>query len=629
MLEEYVCLGGNEVANNARVYGYATSSGCPASWFRCEPCEAIHDVTTDWIPPTFRLYETRRNLFSDPSADTGTATWWAADGTTLSKTSGAAFGTAFAARFTATTAIAAPGMRLPSLLATATVASVRFSVRGSSNQLYSLRYRPLGPTTPGGEVIIQDVHAAPEVQEIAATFTTSASAATANAAIVLLTGNAVVGQWVEITKVVVERADFPGPFFDGDTPDAKPDYYEWVGAADASQSIVLRETVEQTGRSTEPPYTVQNIRLAPWYDAQSPELTGGFYGVYVITIENLNSSTRTATATEGILDGGVVGLVRHSTREMRTRALLVASNDDSLEYGLAWLSAALAADTCSSHGGSCGAVDMTFFSSCPETPDPLSTVVVEVPQSRYMHNVTVTSGPLVEQKIKSNDGVHVGYIVEWTMVAGTPWVFSETREVSVNLQPPVVVQDVPYNLVPFPSAELSTGVVTLATNYSTNPSVETNATGWSTVATVITPAPTGARSTEIAAQGTASFKSSVTATNSGTNGTLVIYQDVTLPAFVTGQRFSANMWAFGAVVSGTAALTDIEIKVDWLASGPSYISSSILGTIPISGGALSGASLVRPANAILARIQATLRVSSWSTGAALNLFADAAAVTIP
>jgi hypothetical protein len=67
MLEEYLCLGGTEIANNARAYGYATTSGCPTSWFRCEPCDTLREATGDWIPPTYRSVELARNLYTNPS----------------------------------------------------------------------------------------------------------------------------------------------------------------------------------------------------------------------------------------------------------------------------------------------------------------------------------------------------------------------------------------------------------------------------------------------------------------------------------------------------------------------------------------------------------------------------------
>jgi hypothetical protein len=272
---------------------------------------------------------------------------------------------------------------------------------------------------------------------------------------------------------------------------------------------------------------------------------------------------------------------------------------------------------------------MTFFASCPDSPDPNSTVTIDVPATRHSHNVTVTSGPLVEQKIKSNDRVHYGYIVEWTMVAGTPWVFSDTREVAVNLQPPVVVQDVPYNLVPYPSAELSNGTVTLATNYVTNPSMETDASGWNQLTTGITPSGTPSRSTEIAASGTASLKNAVTTTNSGTNGTLGAWRAVTLPAFVTGQRFSFTTWVFAAVVSGTAVLGSTQVNIEWRDSGGALVSSVVAGAGLASGGVISTTSLVRPPTATSVNVVAFVNVTSWSTGAVLNAFIDAVAVTIP
>jgi hypothetical protein len=438
-------------------------------------------------------------------------------------------------------------------------------------------------------------------------------------------------------QMLIAEGEYGGPYFDGDTVEPTvSDLIRWEGTPNASQSVWEQVQIDVPGHSSTPEYTSGNISDAPWYDADV-EASQRFYGVYIITIENLNSSTRTASVTEGILDGGAVGLVRHATREVRTRALLVAEGDDALEYGLAWLSSALATDDCSTHGSTCGAADLSFFAYCPDAPDPQAppdddgrdTWDMELYAPRFLHGVTVTSGPLVEQYLRSSNHRHVGYIVEWTMVAATPWVYGVTNEVTVTASAPIVVQDIPFNLMPYPSAELSAGTVVVQTNYSTNPSVETDATGWVASGVTITPAPTGARSTEVAAHGAASFKVSVTTTNSGANGSIRAYQDVTLPAESAGERFSVTEWGFMALVSGTAALGALTLTIQWMNASNAVLSAVDVGTGMASGGAISAVGLTRPAGATKARVWMTGNVTSWSTGAVINLFADALALTSP
>lgn len=112
------------------------------------------------------------------------------------------------------------------------------------------------------------------------------------------------------------------------------------------------------------PYHVDDIATAPWYDERDPA-TARFYGAYPISITGLTDSTRTATITEGILDGGMVGGYRNAVRKVDVRAILLARGQDALESGLSWLDAALRPDECGIHGETCGESDLEFFNSCP------------------------------------------------------------------------------------------------------------------------------------------------------------------------------------------------------------------------------------------------------------------------
>lgn len=251
------------------------------------------------------------------------------------------------------------------------------------------------------------------------------------------------------------------------------------------------------------------------------------------------------------------------------------------------------------------------------------------PLRRYLLNAATVSGPFVISEAE-RDGIWIRE-VEWTLESELPFVVDRpltlaTREDSFT---PTTVQDVAINLVPNPSLEEASGSVVVATNYSTNPSVEVNATGWSAEVTGgITPAPTGARSTEVSASGGASYKSSVVTTNSGTNGRLQIIQDVALPAYVSGQTFSATVWGFATVASGSAVLDGVHARLQWRTASASVLTDGIESG-PISGGPLSKAALVRPPSATVARIIVDTVVTSWSSGATIDLYADALAVTVP
>jgi hypothetical protein len=449
-------------------------------------------------------------------------------------------------------------------------------------------------------------------------------------------GGHVAGDLVDVDDVALFEGSYTGSYFDGSTPDETHEPMEpgdivnsWLGTANASQSIREQYTVITEGYSAAPQYTYANITEAPWYDAQKADLTSRFYGPWLISVTGVDDSTRTATVTESILDGGVVGLVRHASREILVRALLPARGDDALEYGLSWLDAVLAAENCSSHGSACGAVDMTFLAACPEPDEPGDIVLESEALTRHLHNVTVTSGPLILDHLRSKDGKHVANIVEWTMVAGTPWVFGQMRPIEVQPTVPVVIQDVPYNLTPYPSAELSGAAVIVSTNYSANPSLETNATGWTSGTTGVTPAPTGARSTELASVGVASYKVAVTTTNSSAaSGSIYAIHDITLPTYLAGQKFSISAWLAGFVVGGTASLTQTRLRIEWR-DASTTVQTDTIGTGVLNGGVISGKSLVRPATAITARVVAILDIASWSVGAQINLFVDAVALTNP
>lgn len=254
------------------------------------------------------------------------------------------------------------------------------------------------------------------------------------------------------------------------------------------------------------------------------------------------------------------------------------------------------------------------------------------PYRRFLHNVSVTSGPLERELM--NKGEFWGQIFEWTYTAGRPWVYSVTREVALPVTPTVVIQDTPYNLVPYPSAEVAGANVDAAVNYSTNPSVEANATGWAPGAdgvNVTSAMLTFGRVTgELAAVGTSSYRVVFTASGAGANGYFYAQQEVDLSARPAGSRVSINFWAAELLMSGTPVRPDIEIVAYWRASaGGAVLRTDVLGTVPVNGGALSVKSIAPPAGANFVLVRAKALLTSWPAGTVVRLYADALAVTVP
>lgn len=113
------------------------------------------------------------------------------------------------------------------------------------------------------------------------------------------------------------------------------------------------------------PYDASNISEAPWFDPTQEDVSSRFYGVAAIDLVNRHDSTRSLAVTQAIRDGGVLGDVRHGTKEIQVRAVLLASGEDALSYGLDWLNSRLEPGACGQHGDACGFADLAFYTTCP------------------------------------------------------------------------------------------------------------------------------------------------------------------------------------------------------------------------------------------------------------------------
>lgn len=390
-------------------------------------------------------------------------------------------------------------------------------------------------------------------------------------------------------------------------------------------------------------YDFADIAEAPWFDTNMVEVSSQFLGAYVISISGIYDSTAAANVTEGILDGGTVGQPRNAVRQLRVRAALTALSAQGLEYGISWLNNGLRAIGCSFHGTACGSADLMFFASKPykkagnETVDEYRDRLLD--SERYIHNVSRISGPLVQQQW-DRDGQHAA-IIEFTLAAGTPFVYSRTKLIDTPLTGFFAYSDVPYNLLHYPSAELSTGTVLVATNYSTNPSVEVNATGWTAAVSTVSGSTvssyfTSGRSNDVAVDGSWSMRGRVLGNGSTTaagRAQVDLYNAVTLSP-PSGSRVSFSIWGLAAILAGSGTIVSMESFVEWRDAGGA-LGTDLLGTaVTFAGVVFSGSSLVPPVGTTNLRVYVRA-VVDWSSSATpannsdIRVYADAVLVSVP
>lgn len=108
-------------------------------------------------------------------------------------------------------------------------------------------------------------------------------------------------------------------------------------------------------------YNSPILDSAPWMDLATPD-SADFAGVMILDMTGVEGSTVTASVTDRLGDGGIIGGRRARPRTVQVSALAIARTPAGLDAGLSWLGAALH-PPCS--GGDCGGDTLHLFSSCP------------------------------------------------------------------------------------------------------------------------------------------------------------------------------------------------------------------------------------------------------------------------
>jgi hypothetical protein len=276
-------------------------------------------------------------------------------------------------------------------------------------------------------------------------------------------------------------------------------------------------------------------------------------------------------------------------------------------------------------------------------PDPVLWNDMATRLIRNMHGVTCVGGPTIEEKL--HRGNAWGYIVEFILVAANPYLFSNIMHVDLEPSYPVVIQDVPFNLVPYPSAELALGTVVIATNYATNPSLEVNADTWVTWYNANIPQgfKSTTRTADVSAVGSWAYEARIAGDGGATPANAVasditILQNSMALEGVAGTRYSFSIWAAALKIAGGAgtSLINMSAAVQWVNGADAIVGSTPLGA-PVAAAAMSGSvfegkSFLPPAGAVRARVAVSYNFtfsSSAGDNSDLRFYADALAVTVP
>lgn len=142
-------------------------------------------------------------------------------------------------------------------------------------------------------------------------------------------------------------------------------------------------------------YDTPEADNAPWYDPTDPD-TAGFYGVYPLSFEGVDDSTRAVESAELTGDGSVVVGSRFAGQEIRVTGMAFARDEAALYAGVSWLNSALNG----TEEGRCFGDRLNVFSSCPPVevlPPGFATpwTLVNTADAQEIAQWTTTSGTIV------------------------------------------------------------------------------------------------------------------------------------------------------------------------------------------------------------------------------------------
>lgn len=173
-------------------------------------------------------------------------------------------------------------------------------------------------------------------------------------------------------------------------------------------------------------YTTPATDPAPWYDVDAPE-SAFFLGFMPLTMSGLDDNPRTRNVTNTVGGGGIFGPQRDLPRTVTVTGLLIGATCCAAEYGLHYLSEALAGCT----GDTCEGDCITMFNCCPDAAT--TKAAFNAAHRRTFRRAALVSGPTVTDRV-GNGRCSAGACgaggdiiqVEFVIVAASPWAWTDT-----------------------------------------------------------------------------------------------------------------------------------------------------------------------------------------------------------
>lgn len=210
-------------------------------------------------------------------------------------------------------------------------------------------------------------------------------------------------------------------------------YLETVGSPLTSRTACVCPTLTAEMLGDEP-YTNPKDDKAPWYDENVPE-SEDFAGFLLLSVDGLDDYPVKRTVTTAITGGGSIGPARVLPRTMVFTGIVLAKTCCGVEYGLHWLTEVLQGCT----GAACDGDCMTLYNCCPD--ETMTPACFADEHRRSVRRVVLVDGPNVVAR--SGDGCSTGecsigadiLTVEFTLVAATPWLWSDPVPVAEFIPP--------------------------------------------------------------------------------------------------------------------------------------------------------------------------------------------------
>lgn len=643
MLDHFLAVGGNEVINSARAYGYATTSGCPTWWLEDPECPTIAEAES--ATPYVYANITQAPWY-DPDDASATGRFlglYGIDILGLSDSTREAQVTQLTGDGAATSGYrhASREVRVRAWMSAIGQDALEAGMTWLRNVLEPNACGQHGGTCGSADAaFFVDCPPPRRITDVPTDWTVERTNLVTNPRV--QTGTTGYSDSGTFASGGSRRIPFPA------VPD---DHLDWsYGATDntvASNNKSIRYYLGELAAGT--------YRVGYWAKASGTgAMSARVSELATLAADVIDSNPLTlndqwawqsfqftlASASDvyvGIF--GASGAVTNADADMTGVILIAGSGPDLLSsdyfdgalpddpaliplYQYAWTGAADA---------STSAYDTRSLILGPETDATYQPYVDE--WRRFLHSVRCISGPFAVEERQSGDKRHYGRLVEFTLVSEVPWVYGIPKEIEVPPMVPTIMQDIAFNLAPYPSAELAGAAMIASTNYFVNPSVETNSSNWARIAgtgvldaNLVASRVTG----ELAAVGTASYRTVFTATNSGTNGYFGNNQSspTAIPT-AAGTRVSFSAWSACVVMSGSPVLGNITFYAFWTNASNSVIGNTYLGAVPYAGGAVTLKSVVPLAGSTGVIIEARCNLTSWSSGNVVRLYSDAFAVTVP